>query len=282
MFTIFMIPEADLATYLSNGNIHSDTFSLTFYIRQKAAMQLEHNKQLQEALQIAREANQSKTTFLSNMSHDIRTPMNAVLGFSTLLAKEPGNETKVREYARKITAAGNHLLGLINDILDISKIESGKVTLHQSVFSLDELLESINVVIRPMAGAKRQNFQINVGTIEHELFVGDKVRINQILINLLSNAVKYTPVDGHIEFNIKDLGNSSTSFISMQFQVKDDGYGITEEFKKIIFDPFTRSESSTINKEVGTPKVQPVILPRMDRSQKINLFLLLPIPMMRF
>lgn len=184
---------------------------------------------LQEALQIAREANQSKTTFLSNMSHDIRTPMNAVLGLSTLLAKEPGNETKVREYARKITAAGNHLLGLINDILDISKIESGKVTLHQSVFSLDELLESINVVIRPMAGAKRQSFQINVGKIEHELFVGDKVRINQVLINLLSNAVKYTPVDGHIEFNIKDLGNSSTSFVSMQFQVKDDGYGITEE-----------------------------------------------------
>lgn len=279
---IYSISEADLATYLSDGNIHSDAFSLTFYIRrhpvqftliivsitlliafliffllgrsnrQKAAMQKQHNEQLQEALQIAREANQSKTTFLSNMSHDIRTPMNAVLGFSTLLAKEPGNETKVREYARKITAAGNHLLGLINDILDISKIESGKVTLHQSVFSLDELLESINVVIRPMAGAKRQSFQINVGTIEHELFVGDKVRINQILINLLSNAVKYTPVDGHIEFNIKDLGNSSTSFVSMQFQVKDDGYGITEDFKKIIFDPFTRSESSTINKEVGT------------------------------
>ena len=279
---IYSISEADLAAYLSDGNIHSDAFSLLFYIRrhpvqftliiisvtflsafliffligrtnrQKSAMQQEHNKQLQEALQIAREANQSKTTFLSNMSHDIRTPMNAVIGFSTLLAKEPDNETKVREYARKITAASNHLLGLINDILDISKIESGKVTLHQSVFSLDDLLESINVVIRPMAGAKRQSFQVNVDKTEHELFVGDKVRINQILINLLSNAVKYTPVDGHIEFNIKDLGNSSTSFVSMQFQVKDDGYGITEEFKKIIFDPFTRSESSTINKEVGT------------------------------
>ena len=124
------------------------------YAKQKAAMQRLHNSQLQEALQIAREANESKTTFLSNMSHDIRTPMNAVIGFSTLLAREPDNGVKVREYARKITAASNHLLGLINDILDISKIESGKMTLHQSVFSLEELVESINIVIRPMAGAK--------------------------------------------------------------------------------------------------------------------------------
>lgn len=279
---IYSISEADLATYLSDGNIHSSAFSLTTYIRrnpiraallitavvvilaavvvlvltksakEREEMQKKHNTQLQEALQIAREANESKTTFLSNMSHDIRTPMNAVMGFSTLLAKEPEDSIKVREYARKITAASNHLLGLINDILDISKIESGKVTLHQSVFSMDELLESINVVIRPMAGAKRQSFQVNIGTLEHELFVGDKVRINQVLINLLSNAIKYTPMDGHITFNVKDEGNSSTSVVLIQFQVIDDGYGITEEFKKIIFDPFTRSESSTVNKEVGT------------------------------
>lgn len=279
---IYSISEADLATYLSDGNIHNSSFSIAMYIRrnpiqatlliasviivlalviiillnrsakEREKMQKKHNTQLQEALQIAREANESKTTFLSNMSHDIRTPMNAVMGFSTLLAKEPEDSIKVREYARKITAAGNHLLGLINDILDISKIESGKVTLHQSVFSMDELLESINVVIRPMAGAKRQSFQVSIGTLEHELFVGDKVRINQVLINLLSNAIKYTPVDGHITFNVKDKGNSSSSVVLMQFQVIDDGYGITEEFKKIIFEPFTRSESSTVNKEVGS------------------------------
>ena len=175
------------------------------YAKQKAAMQRLHNSQLQEALQIAREANESKTTFLSNMSHDIRTPMNAVIGFSTLLAREPDNGVKVREYARKITAASNHLLGLINDILDISKIESGKMTLHQSVFSLEELVESINVVIRPMAGAKKQEFQVHMKDIRHELFVGDKVRLSQILINLLSNAVKYTPENGHISFLIADL-----------------------------------------------------------------------------
>ena len=279
---IYSISEADLASYLSNGNVHSNSFSLVSYIRrhpvqatliivivtllvagiiffllnksakEQSQMQKVHNEQLQDALQIAREANESKTTFLSNMSHDIRTPMNAVIGFSTLLAREPEDSIKVREYARKITAASNHLLGLINDILDISKIESGKVTLRQSVFSLDELMESINVVVRPMAGAKHQSFDINMGTINHELFVGDKIRINQILINLLSNAVKYTPLNGHIEFNITDKGNSSSSFVYMQFQVKDDGYGITEDFKKIIFDPFTRSEDSTTNKEVGT------------------------------
>ena len=279
---IYSISESDLASYLSDGNIHSNSFSLAMYIRrhpmqamllivtgtllvamvifliwnksakEQAKMQKLHNSQLQEALQIAREANESKTTFLSNMSHDIRTPMNAVIGFSTLLAREPDDSTKVREYARKITAASNHLLGLINDILDISKIESGKMTLRQSVFSLDEMMESINVVVRPMAGAKQQSFQIDIGEMKHELFVGDKVRINQILINLLSNAVKYTPMNGHIEFRVRDMGNSSTSFVYLRFQVKDDGYGITEEFKKTIFDPFTRSEDSMTNKEVGT------------------------------
>lgn len=279
---IYSISESDLANYLSDGNIHSNSLSFSRYIRKnpiraslmiisvtvlvafiifllvnrsakkQARMQKLHNSQLQEALQIAREANESKTTFLSNMSHDIRTPMNAVIGFSTLLSREPEDSMKVREYSRKITAASNHLLGLINDILDISKIESGKVTLRQSVFSLDDLLESINVVIRPAAGAKKQTFQINMGEMKHELFVGDKVRINQVLINLLSNAIKYTPANGHITFNITDIGKSSTSFVYIQFQITDDGYGITDEFKKTIFDPFTRSEDSTTNKEVGT------------------------------
>lgn len=117
-------------------------------------MQKVHNQQLTDALQIAKEANEAKTTFLSNMSHDIRTPMNAVIGFSTLLSRDPGNEVKVREYTRKISAASNHLLGLINDILDISKIESGKMSLRQSVFSIDELIESVNVVIRPWQALK--------------------------------------------------------------------------------------------------------------------------------
>ena len=279
---IYSISKNDLAVYLSEGNVHSDTFSLSRYIRtnpikvtlfiivattiiagfaiwqlsrnakKQAALQQQHNDQLRQALQIAKEANASKTTFLSNMSHDIRTPMNAVMGFSTLLAREPDDSVKVKEYARKITAASNHLLGLINDILDISKIESGKVTLNQSVFSINELLESINVVVRPMAGAKKQTFQIRMGILEHELFVGDKVRVNQVLINLLTNAIKYTQIGGTIQFRITDIGATSSNFEKIRFEVIDNGCGISEEFREVIFEPFTRAENSTVNREVGT------------------------------
>ena len=237
---IYSISEDELAGYLSTGNLHPDSSSVLLFARrypvqammavtavtalvaaivvclllrasrQRAKMQAVHNRQLSQALQIARDANEAKTTFLSNMSHDIRTPMNAVIGFSTLLAREPDNAVKVREYARKISAASNHLLGLINDILDISKIESGKLSLRQSVFSLDELMESVNIVIRPMAGEKKQSFQVNMGKMAHELFVGDKTRVNQVLINLLSNAIKYTPVGGSIRFEVTDMGSTFT------------------------------------------------------------------------
>ena len=279
---VYSISEDSLANYLSDGNLHPESTSITMFFRrhpaqtiiiivavtaviaavivflltrgakQRAAMEATHNSQLREALQIAKDANEAKSTFLSNMSHDIRTPMNAVIGFSTLLAREPGNEVKVREYSRKIGAASNHLLGLINDILDISKIESGKMSIRQSVFSIDEMMESINVVIRPMAAAKKQTFQVSMGKMSHELFVGDKVRINQVLINLLSNAIKYTPDGGDIRFEITDMGSTSSSVEKLKFVVADNGYGITEDFKKVIFDPFTRAENSTTNKEVGT------------------------------
>ena len=221
-------------------------------IREKSELERVHNVQLQEALQIAQDANEAKTNFLSNMSHDIRTPMNAVIGFSTLLSREPDNAVKVREYTRKIGVASNHLLGLINDILDISKIESGKLTLRESVFSLDELLESVNVVVRPLAGEKKQQLMVNMGKMSHELFAGDKTRLNQVLINLLSNAIKYTPAGGQIRFSIEDLGPSSSKVERIRFVVEDTGCGITDEFKKIIFEPFTRSEGSITNKETGT------------------------------
>lgn len=279
---IYSLNEAELAAYLSSGNEHSNSASPLVYARrhpiqttgmvllaaivvtviivimmaraakQKAAAQEMHNRQLKEALQIAQDANAAKTTFLSNMSHDIRTPMNAVIGFAVLLNREPDDPVKVREYARKINAASNHLLGLINDILDISKIESGKIALNLTVFSINEMLESINVVVRPQAGAKKQTFQIKTGKLKHELYVGDKVRINQVLINLLSNAVKYTPLNGHITLEITDRGQSSSAVENLEFKVIDDGYGVSEEFQKIIFDPFTRAENTTTNREAGT------------------------------
>ncbi|MDE6891091.1 MAG: response regulator [Lachnospiraceae bacterium] len=211
-----------------------------------------HNQQLAEALQAAQIASNSKTTFLSNMSHDIRTPMNAILGFTTLLARDAGNPAKVREYTKKITASGQHLLSLINDVLDVSKIESGKVVLTIGEFTLNNLVSSVDAIIRPMAASRRQSFHVEVTGIEHEYLVGDETRLNQILINLLSNAVKYTPEGGNIWFRIIGLKQHSNQFEHIRIEVEDDGYGMTKEYLKTIFEAFTRAENSTTNKVQGT------------------------------
>ncbi len=211
-----------------------------------------HNKQLKEALQTAQIANNSKTTFLSNMSHDIRTPMNAILGFATLLAKDVDNPEKVREYTKKITASGQHLLGLINDVLDMSKIESGKAALTIGEFALKDMISSIDAIIRPAAKAKGQNFDIAVTGIKHEHLIGDETRLNQILINLLSNSVKYTQEGGNIWLRIIGLEQHSNQFERVRIEVEDNGYGMTPEFLETIFEPFTRAENSTTNKVQGT------------------------------
>ncbi|WP_300764183.1 response regulator [uncultured Oscillibacter sp.] len=211
-----------------------------------------HSQQLAEALQAAQIASESKTTFLSNMSHDIRTPMNAVLGFTTLLSKDAENPAKVREYTQKIMASGQHLLSLINDILDVSKIESGKVVLNLEEFSLNDVISSVDAIIQPMAKARKQDFHLEATGIRHERLIGDETRINQILINLLSNAVKYTPEGGHIRFRIMELKQRSSQYEHIRMEVEDDGYGMTPEYLETIFDAFTRAENSTTNKVQGT------------------------------
>lgn len=211
-----------------------------------------YNKQLTEALHAAQLASNAKTTFLSNMSHDIRTPMNAVIGFTTLLVKDAENPDKVREYARKIMTSGQHLLSLINDILEVSKIESGKVVLTREEFDLNDLIYSVDTIIRPMASAKSQEFHVEVANIKHEYLVGDTTRMNQILMNLLSNAVKYTQEGGNIWFRIIGLKQYSNQFERIRIEVEDDGYGMTQEYLKTIFDVFTRAENSTTNKVQGT------------------------------
>ncbi|MCI8915849.1 MAG: response regulator [Oscillospiraceae bacterium] len=211
-----------------------------------------HNRQLAEALKAAQIASNSKTTFLSNMSHDIRTPMNAVLGFTTLLARDAEDPAKVRDYTRKITASGQHLLSLINDILDVSKIESGKVVLNFERFELSGVVSSVDAIIQPMARAKGQAFHVEVSGIRHEYLVGDETRINQVLINLLSNAVKYTQEGGQIWLRIIGLKPRSSSFEHIRIEVEDNGYGMTPEYLKTIFDAFTRAENSTTNKVQGT------------------------------
>ncbi len=212
------------------------------------------NQKLQEALTAARSANEAKSNFLSNMSHDIRTPMNAIVGFSVLLEKDADHADKVREYTRKIMASSHHLLSLINDVLDMSKIESGKTSLNVDRFSLPELLEELNIILMPQAKAKKQDFVFRVQGTPPEQLIGDKLRLNQILINLLSNAVKYTPDGGNIEFTVTELPQAQPAgqYVKLRFEVKDNGIGMSEEFQKNVFAPFSREISSVTNKIQGT------------------------------
>ena len=221
-------------------------------MREREEEREKYNKELAKALHIAQIASTAKTTFLANMSHDIRTPMNAVLGFTTLLEKEAESPDKVREYTKKIMVSGQHLLSLINDILEISKIENGKITLVEEKFTLKKLISSIEDIIRPQASAKAQKFYLEIKDIMCGNLLGDVTRIKQILLNLLSNAVKYTPEGGNIWLRVTGLGQHSEQFERIRIEVEDNGYGMTQEYLKTIFDAFTREENSTTNKIQGT------------------------------
>lgn len=210
------------------------------------------NQKLQEALTAAQSANEAKSNFLSNMSHDIRTPMNAIVGFLMLLEKDADNAEKVREYTHKTLASSHHLLSLINDVLDMSKIESGKTSLNVDRFSLPQLLEELNMILMPQAKAKNQCFTIHVQGAPPEQMLGDKLRLNQILINLLSNAIKYTPVGGKIDFLISEIPQSTQQYVKLKFVVKDNGIGMSKEFQQTVFHPFSREISSVTNKIQGT------------------------------
>lgn len=207
---------------------------------------------LEEACAAAAHANRAKSLFLANMSHDIRTPMNTIVGFSTMLKENPGNPEKVREYAQKISAANQHLLSLINNVLDMSKIESGKTTLNITEFNLAEVVEEIKTVVYSQAEVKKQDFEVLVDGLQHEWVQGDKIRLNQVLLNLLSNAVKYTPHEGKITMVITELPQVNRNFVSFRFVVADNGIGISEEFLPKIFEPFTREVDSTTNRVHGT------------------------------
>ncbi len=271
-----VVPKEELGAIPLNGNryweceyMHQSTgerrwYRVTIYhmcirgvdkyiiVMSDRTVEQQMNKQLKEALDAAKSANEAKSNFLSNMSHDIRTPMNAIVGFSVLLEKDADKEEKVREYTRKIMASGHHLLSLINDVLDMSKIESGKTSLNVDRFSLPELLEELSFIIMPQAKAKTQDFTIHVHGSPPEMMLGDKLRLNQILINLLSNAVKYTPNEGKIEFSVEEIPQSAPNFVKLRFVVKDNGIGMSEEYQKIIFAPFSREINSVTNKIQGT------------------------------
>ena len=207
---------------------------------------------LADALRMARAASDAKTAFLGSVSHDIRTPMNAIIGFLALMRDEADNPGMVLEYTQRIDAASQHLLGLINDVLDMNKIESGSATLNISEMHLAEVIDEINTIIRPQAKAKNQAFDISVSHLAYEHLLGDKLRINQILINLLSNAVKYTPEGGTIEMRVEELPQVVNNYSRVRFTVRDNGLGMSEDYQKVIFDPFTREETKATHEIQGT------------------------------
>ncbi len=215
--------------------------------------ELRQAKQVAEqAFEVASYASKSKSDFLANMSHDIRTPMNAITGITSLLEHDAGNEEKVREYAKKIDVSAQHLLGIINDVLDMSKIEAGKTVFKYSDFSILEFMQEIQMMFRPQAEGKHQMMVMNHDNIEHEWVNGDKVHMMQIFSNLLSNAVKYTQEGGKIQFLVEEYETKSRAYAKYRFVVSDNGMGMSADFKDTIFDAFTRAESSLTNKIQGT------------------------------
>lgn len=205
-----------------------------------------------EALQTAENANKAKTEFLSNMSHDIRTPMNAIIGMTSLIRYDAGNKDKVIEYADKIDISSQHLLGIINDVLDMSKIEAGKTVFKYNDFSILNFMQEINTLFQSQIDEKKQTLTIIKENIRHEWVNGDQVHLMQIFSNLLSNAVKYTQEGGKIQFLVEECETKSFVYAKYRFLISDNGMGMSADFKETIFDPFTRAESSMTNKIQGT------------------------------
>ena len=205
-----------------------------------------------EALQTAENANKAKTDFLSNMSHDIRTPMNAIIGMTSLIRHDAGNKVKVIEYADKIDISSQHLLGIINDVLDMSKIEAGKTVFKYTDFSILDFITELNTIFHSQIDEKNQTLTIIKENIRHEWVNGDQVHLMQIFSNLVSNAVKYTQEGGKIQFLVEECETKSSVYAKYRFLVSDNGMGMSADFKDTIFDAFTRAESSMTNKIQGT------------------------------
>ncbi len=207
---------------------------------------------LEEKLKKAEAAERAKTAFLSNMSHDIRTPMNAIIGFATLAETNLDNRPKVQEYLAKILSSGNHLLSLINDILDMSRIESGKLNIEEKPCSISEIFRDMRNIIQTQMDSKQLNFFMDTLDIVDEDIYCDKLHVNQVLLNLLSNAIKFTPAGGSVSLTIKQKPNAPTGYGSYEIRVKDTGIGMSPEFAEHIFEPFERERTSTISGIQGT------------------------------
>ena len=232
---------------------YSETIERQKQLESELRQQLEKKQEeLEDALRTAHAASHAKTMFLSNMSHDIRTPMNAIIGFTELAASHVDDPKRVQEYLTTISRSSDHLLSLINDVLDMSRIESGRMTLHEKEESLSEILHSIRDIVHPDIQAKQHTFLLEAVDMRNELVYCDKLRLNQVLLNLVSNAIKYTHPGGTISLRVVQKTASKAGCGMFEFHCKDNGIGMSEDFVRTIFDPFTREETPTVSSIQGT------------------------------
>ena len=213
--------------------------------------QLEERKKLQTALNAALEeaqaGNKAKTVFLNNMSHDIRTPMNAIVGFTALAASHIDNKEQVQDYLKKISVSSQHLLSLINDVLDMSCIESGKVTIEESEVHLYNVIHDLRTIIQANVSSKQLELSIDTQDVVHEDIITDKLRLNHVLLNILSNAIKFTPAKGRISFRVIEKESPVENLARFEFRIKDNGIGMSKEFQETIFEAFSREKTSTVS-----------------------------------
>ena len=221
-------------------------------VSQEKKAEIESHKALKEAYRAAENASHAKTEFLSNMSHDIRTPMNAIVGLTAIAGANIESQDRVVECLGKITKSSRHLLGLINEVLDMARIESGRMSLAEEDFSLPELVDNLLTLTKPAIDEHHHQLEVHVEHIEHEAVCGDSLRIQQVFVNLMSNAVKYTPDGGNITLTIKEKPNGFSELGCYEFSIEDNGIGMTPEFQKIMFEPFSRADDHRTTKVQGT------------------------------
>lgn len=269
-------PWISVKTYVIDRHIDGTpaVFIMGFcYLDSLSADKQELKSQLEDALVMAQSANRAKTTFLNNMSHDIRTPMNAIIGYTELAKTHIENKEQVLDFLDKISHSSNHLLSLINDILDMSRIESGKVTIEEKNENIFEIIEAIEDIIHVDIQTKQHDFNISYKNLKNENIICDKLRIKQILLNLLSNSIKYTSNGGHISLLVEEKKCSIPDIGTYVFTVKDNGMGISKEFLKTIYEPFTRVRNSTVSGIQGTGlgmSITKALVELMDGDIKIE------------
>ena len=235
-----------------DGGTLEQVLWISIDVTEQKKLEIESRKALNEAFNAAERANMAKTEFLTNMSHDIRTPMNAIVGLTALAGANIDNTDRVIEYLGKITKSSRHLLGLINEVLDMARIESGRISLSDEEFYISDLVDNLITMVKPEMEAHHHNFEVNIDHIEHEAVCGDSLRVQQVFTNFMSNAIKYTPDGGNITFTIREKPNGFSELGYFEFSIEDDGIGMTKEFQEIMFQPFSRADDRRTTKIQGT------------------------------